>query len=46
MIARWLEVLASFNFKIMHRAGASHGNADALSRIKHEEALDPEGADS
>jgi hypothetical protein len=46
MIARWLEVLASFNFTVLHRAGASHGNADALSRIKHAEAADPEGADS
>jgi hypothetical protein len=46
MIARWLEVLASFNFKVLHRAGASHGNADALSRIEHAEATDPEGADS
>jgi hypothetical protein len=46
MIARWLEVLASFNFKVLHRAGASHGNADALSRIEHAEAADPEGEDS
>jgi hypothetical protein len=46
MIARWLEVLASFNFKVLHREGASHGNADALSRIEHAEAADPEGEDS
>jgi hypothetical protein len=46
MIAKWLEVLASFNFKVLHRAGASHGNADTLSRIEHAEAADPEGADS
>jgi hypothetical protein len=46
MIARWLEVLASFNLKVLHRAGASHDNADTLSRIEHAEAADPEGADS
>ena len=31
-IARWLETLASYQFTIEHRAGRSHGNADALSR--------------
>ena len=31
-LARWFEVLASYDFKIEHRAGRSHGNADALSR--------------
>jgi hypothetical protein len=46
MIARWIEVLASFNFKVLHRAGASHVYADALSRIEHVEAADPEGEDN
>jgi hypothetical protein len=46
MIARWLEVLASFNFKVLHRAGSSHGNAEALSRIEHAENADPEGENS
>lgn len=31
-IARWLEVLESYNFTIEHRAGKLHGNADGLSR--------------
>ena len=31
-MARWLEVLAQYNFRITHRAGAKHGNADSLSR--------------
>ncbi|CAG2195664.1 unnamed protein product [Mytilus edulis] len=31
-LARWFEVLASYDFKIEHRAGRSHNNADALSR--------------
>jgi hypothetical protein len=31
-LARWFEVLASYDFRIEHRAGRSHNNADALSR--------------
>ena len=31
-IARWLETLSTYNFKIEHRAGRIHSNADALSR--------------
>ena len=31
-IARWLERLQSYDFKIEHRKGRIHGNADALSR--------------
>lgn len=31
-MARWFEVLASYDFEIQHRAGKSHNNADALSR--------------
>ena len=31
-IARWLEVLESYNFTIEHRPGKQHGNADGLSR--------------
>jgi hypothetical protein len=30
--ARWLEILERFDFKIMHRPGKRHGNADGLSR--------------
>ena len=32
-MARWLEILSQFNFKLEHRAGRNHLNADALSRI-------------
>ena len=32
-IARWLEISSQYNFKIVHRAGKRHQNADALSRI-------------
>ena len=31
-LARWLERLQEFDFKIIHRRGKQHGNADALSR--------------
>lgn len=31
-IARWLEILSSFNFSIEYRPGLKHGNSDALSR--------------
>ncbi|CAH1257446.1 GIN1 [Branchiostoma lanceolatum] len=30
--ARWLLLLATYNFRIEHRPGARHGNADGLSR--------------
>ena len=32
-MARWLEIMAQFDFKIEHRAGKKHSNADALSRV-------------
>jgi hypothetical protein len=31
-LARWLETLAQYDFKIIHRKGSKHGNADGLSR--------------
>jgi hypothetical protein len=31
-LARWLETLAKYDFKIVHRKGARHGNADGMSR--------------
>jgi hypothetical protein len=31
-LARWLENLQQYDFTIVHRAGRSHANADALSR--------------
>ena len=31
--ARWLDILAEYDFRIQHRPGAKHGNADALSRL-------------
>ena len=31
-VARWLEVLSTYNFKVEHRPGRLHGNADSLSR--------------
>ncbi|KAL2087309.1 hypothetical protein ACEWY4_018368 [Coilia grayii] len=32
-LARWVEQLASFQYKIVHRPGKGHANADALSRL-------------
>ena len=32
-MARWLQILSQFDFKIEHRPGKRHGNADALSRV-------------
>jgi hypothetical protein len=32
-LARWLEVLSSYNMTIKNRPGSQHQNADALSRI-------------
>ena len=33
LLARWLEILADYQFDIVHRAGSAHGDADALSRV-------------
>lgn len=32
-LARWLEVISTYDMEIEHRPGRKHGNADALSRI-------------
>ena len=32
-MARWLAKLQEFDFKIIHRQGRNHANADALSRL-------------
>ncbi|XP_038066604.1 uncharacterized protein LOC119736660 [Patiria miniata] len=32
-VARWLQVLAEYDFQIEHRPGRRHGNADAMSRM-------------
>ena len=33
MVARWIATLDTYDFQIEHTKGASHGNADGLSRI-------------
>ncbi len=46
-LARWVEQLASFHYKIVHRPGKQHGNADALSPLpaymgaKEEDSIGP-----
>ena len=32
-VMRWIQQLSCYDFKIVHRPGTKHGNADALSRI-------------
>ena len=32
MLARWIAVLNTYDFSIIHRKGMNHGNADGLSR--------------
>jgi len=40
--ARWVDLMSEYTFTIQHRAGKSHSNADALSRILPcEENSDP-----
>ena len=31
-VARWLELLAEYDYSVLHRQGKQHTNADALSR--------------
>ncbi|VDL64213.1 unnamed protein product [Hymenolepis diminuta] len=33
LIACWREILAEYHYKLEHRPGTKHGNADAMSRI-------------
>ena len=40
MIQRWLDILATYDFTVQHRAGKSHQNADSLSRINHADPAD------
>ena len=32
-VARWLEVLSEFDYRVIHRPGVQHTNADSLSRL-------------
>ena len=33
-ISRWIQQLSAYEFKIQHRPGRKHGNADAMSRVR------------
>ena len=37
-VARWLEILAQYDFEIQHRPGNKHNNADSLSRRDYEKS--------
>ena len=41
-VARWALQLQPFSFKVQHRAGSDHGNADGLSRQEWSEGLRPQ----
>lgn len=41
-VCRWLQQLSAFDFKIIHRPGKRHSNADALSRLPSNYANDSE----
>ena len=41
-IARWVAYLQQFNYKIEHKAGKKHLNADALSRRTYQEESNPD----
>ena len=43
-LARWLERLQEYDFKICHQMGTHHQNADALSRHPSHQAEEPEVA--
>ena len=45
MILRWLETLSSYDFDVIFRPGAQHGNADSLSRADHATPLKPGAAE-
>lgn len=39
-LARWLEILSNYDFKIKHRPGRIHNNADSLSRLPFEDIVE------
>lgn len=43
-VARWLEVLGTYNMTVTHRAGLQHRNADAMSRKPCTQCLRQENA--
>ena len=43
--ARWIMELQQYDFKVIHRAGKSNANADALSRIQEESSESSEESD-
>ena len=44
-VARWLEVLAQYDFEIQHRPGQKHQNADGLSRKYEKHSCDHDTED-
>ncbi len=46
IVERWLTMLSEYDFKVEHRVGTKHGNADALSRGGKAEEADLEPDDT
>lgn len=44
MLKRWLRILSTYEFEVIHRPGTKHANADALSRAPHAPSLREEEA--
>ena len=40
-IARWITAMMEHSFKVIHRSGEKHSNADALSRVLHVNQVHP-----
>lgn len=39
-IARWIQILGTYDFEIEHRPGRKHGNADAMSRLESSDLVE------
>lgn len=42
-LTRWSVLLSEFSFKIIHKPGSSHRNADGLSRCPQQDEVGSEG---
>ena len=45
VLLRWLRILSTYDFNIVHRPGKKHQNADSLSRAEHAPLLTPKEAE-
>ena len=45
-VARWIQIMDTFDYEVQHRPGKLHGNADGLSRVPCRQCGHGEGEDS